>query len=124
MLDNSGASKFTWTAGNQLLTETGPFASDTLTNSYLNRLGTALSLGEPAPGPTDLVTISARRLTSVVSPAGAFNYAYTNVGPGPSPGLLVSKLTIPNGAYITNFYDSVARVLTGRNRGRISTIDI
>ena len=37
-------SSFTYTKGNQLLTETAPWANSTLTNKYVNRLRTGLSL--------------------------------------------------------------------------------
>ena len=37
MVDAAGSTKYTYTAGNQLLTEDGPFASDTLTNTYCKR---------------------------------------------------------------------------------------
>jgi hypothetical protein len=40
MVDAVGTTKYTWTAGNQLLTEDGPFASDTIRNTYVNRLRT------------------------------------------------------------------------------------
>jgi len=36
MVDAVGATVYTYTAGNQLLTEDGPFASDTITNTYVN----------------------------------------------------------------------------------------
>jgi RHS repeat-associated protein len=49
----------------------------------------------------------ARRLTSLTSPAGSFGYAYD-----PVEAQRVDKLTLPNGAAITNSFDSVAR-LTG-----------
>ena len=51
------------------------------------------------------------RLQSLSSPAGVFGYSY-NVGQSVSPASLVRRLTFPNGAYITNAFDSVAR-LTG-----------
>ena len=58
MIDASGTNKFTWTAGDQLLTEDGPFAADTVTNAYANRLRTAwLWVSHLAPGPMALVTM-------------------------------------------------------------------
>jgi RHS repeat-associated protein len=48
---------------------------------------------------------AARRLTSVTSPAGEFDYAYD-----PVKLQRVHTLTLPNGAVITNAYDSVARL--------------
>jgi YD repeat-containing protein len=113
MVDNSGTTRFSWTAGDQLLIEQQPFVADTVTNTFTNRLRIALALGQPTGAWTNGFTYdSARRLTAVISPAGTFSYAYTNVGQGVSPGLLIKKLTLGNGAYITNTYDSVARVLT------------
>jgi hypothetical protein len=103
--------KYAYTAGNQLLTEDGPFTSDTVTNTYVNRLRTALSLQQPTGVWTngfgwDL----AGRLTNVISPAGTFAYTYTALYSGYA-GRLVHELGLPSGAYITNFYDPVARLL-------------
>jgi hypothetical protein len=54
-----------------------------------------------------------RRLTNVVSPADAFAYDYAPVPGAPtSPSALIKKLALPNGAYITNSYDAVARLLS------------
>jgi RHS repeat-associated protein len=113
MVDNSGTSEFTWTKGNQLLTEQQPFVGDTVTNTFTNRLRIALALGQPSGTWTNGFSYdSARRLSTVISPAGTFSYGYTNVGPGTIAGRLLRKLTLANGAYVTNTYDSVARVLT------------
>jgi hypothetical protein len=49
---------------------------------------------------------AAKRLASVVSPAGTFSYAY------PKAGSLWTNLALPNGAAITNAYDTSGR-LTG-----------
>jgi len=46
----------------------------------------------------------------VVSPAGTFGYRYTGAAQGVWPASLVSAVTLPGGAYITNSYDSVARL--------------
>src|SRR5207248_1307051 len=43
-VDNVGTTKFIWTAGSQLASEDGPWASDTVTNIYNNRFRNALSL--------------------------------------------------------------------------------
>lgn len=50
------------------------------------------------------------QLICVTSPAGTFHYYYTALDPSFS-GRLMSVLALPNGAYITNFYDPVARLL-------------
>ena len=50
------------------------------------------------------------RRTSVTSPAGTFSYTYTALDPNFS-GRLVQQLSLPSGAYISDFYDPVARLL-------------
>jgi len=95
--------------GNQLLTEDSPFASDTVTNTYVNRLRTALSLQRPTGAWTNAFGYdAAKRLTNVTSPAGAFAYQLAAT----VPSRLSIRVGLPNTAYITNVYDSVAR-LTG-----------
>jgi hypothetical protein len=77
MVDAAGTSLFTWTAGNQLLTEDGPFTSDTVTNTYANRLRTALSLQQPTGFWTNGFGYdTALRLTNVAMSAGSFGYSY------------------------------------------------
>lgn len=48
MVDGIGTDKYTYTDSGHLLTEDGPFASDTVTNAYSNRLRTMLKLGQPS----------------------------------------------------------------------------
>ena len=47
MVDAAGTTKYGYDAAGQLLTEDGPFASDIVTNTYVNRLRTAMSLQQP-----------------------------------------------------------------------------
>ena len=112
MLDAVGTTYYGYDAAGQLLSEEGPWANDTVTYTYANRLRTGLSLQQPTSSPwaQTYAYDGARRLTELNSPAGEFTYAYG--APASGPALLVSKLSLPNGAYITNTYDSVAR-LTG-----------
>ncbi len=59
-----------------------PFASDTVTNSYVNRLRTSLVLQQPTGLWTNGFTWDAAgRLTNATSRASSFVYQY--VGPGP-----------------------------------------
>src|SRR5213592_1817621 len=46
-VDAVGTTVYSYTAGNQLLTEEGPFANDTVTNVYFSRVRTNLSLQQP-----------------------------------------------------------------------------
>jgi RHS repeat-associated protein len=110
MVDAAGTTKYTYTAGNQLLTEDGPFGSDTVTNTYANRWRTALSVQQPTGTWTNkFVYDLAARLTNVTSQAGAFGYT---LGASSTGSRLVKKVLLPNTSYITNTFDSVAR-LTG-----------
>ena len=109
MVDAAGTTAYGYAAGGQLWTEDGPFASDTVTNYYFNRLRTNLSLAQPTGVWTNrFVYDAAKRLTNVTSPAGSFAYLY----PASSGQHLVSRLSLPNTSYLTNTFDTVAR-LTG-----------
>jgi RHS repeat-associated protein len=110
MVDSVGTTVYSYTAVGQLLSEDGPFASDTVTNGYLNRLRTALSLQQPTGFWTNgFIWDGARRMTNVTSQAGAF--AYTLGGAG-SASPLTKKILLPNTAYITNVFDAEARLLS------------
>ena len=108
MVDGVGTTKYTYTAAGQLLTEDGPFASDTVTNVYSNRLRTGLGLQQPTGAWTNgFAYDSVKRLTNVTSPAGAFGYVYES-------GLFThhpSLVTLPNTSYITNAFDADARLI-------------
>ena len=108
MVDAAGTTKYTYTSGNQLLTEDGPWSSDTVTNSYTYRQRTGWVVQQPTGTWTNRFGYdTAKRLTNVTSQAGSFNYTYLY------PRLsLPAKIALPNSSYITNAYDGVAR-LTG-----------
>jgi len=108
MVDGVGTTKYSYTAAGQLLTEDGPFASDTVTNIYSNRLRVEMDLEQP----TGLWTNSfawdpVKRLTNVTSTAGSFGYQYE----AGFPTHLIAKLSLPNTAYISNAFDANARLL-------------
>ena len=109
MVDAVGTTVYGYDAAGQLLSEGGLWPSDTVSYSYNNRLRTALSIAAPNASAwmQSYGYDSTRRLTSVSSPAGAFNYIYD-----PVQLQRADELTFPNGAYITNSYDSVARLLS------------
>src|SRR6266571_5593255 len=110
MVDASGATKYAYAAGGQLWTEDGPFSSDTVTNTYNKRLRTALSLAQATGAWTNGFGYDpAKRLTNVTSQAGSFTYT---LGGASYASPLPRKILLPNTSYITNTYDSVAR-LTG-----------
>jgi YD repeat-containing protein len=90
-----------------LLSEGGLWPNDTVSLTYANGLRTSLGIAMPAGSvwTQEYGCDSARRLTSVTSPAGAFDYTYD-----PVKLQRVKRLNLPNGAVITNGYDSVARL--------------
>jgi RHS repeat-associated protein len=108
MVDEVGTTAFAYTSGGELYTETGPFASDTVTNTYWNRMRLGLGLQQPTGAWTNgFAYDAAKRLVAVGSPAGDFYYYY-------DPVRLLSpiKVTLPNNSYITNVYDENARLLS------------
>jgi RHS repeat-associated protein len=105
MVDAAGTTEFTYTASGQLLTEDGPWSSDTITNGYLNHMRTSLILEQPTGIWTNGFRYdSAWRLTNVTSQAGSFDYSHSYASPLPL------KVSLPNTSYITNTYDVVARL--------------
>jgi RHS repeat-associated protein len=92
-----------------MLTDDGPFADDTVSYTYANRLRTGMSLLSSLSSVPWSVSYSydeAKRLKSITSPAGTFGYGY-------SDGIqnLVSSIGLPRGSFITNTYDANARLL-------------
>ncbi len=109
MVDAAGTTTYSYTTAGRMFTEDWPWASDTVTNWYRNGLRTNLSLGQPTGVWTnELGYDAAKRLTSVTSPAGSFTYTLGGAGYA-SP--LVKKLALPNTSYVTNTFDTVARLL-------------
>lgn len=81
-----------------------------MTNTYNNRLRVGLSLQQATGFWTNGFGYdAAKRLTNVTSQAGSFAYTFPS-------GIqhLVSRIALPNGSYITNAYDSVARLIGTR----------
>jgi RHS repeat-associated protein len=111
MLDGIGTSAYTYNSAGQLLSEDGPYASDTVSYTYVNRLRSSLSVLAPNASPWEQTYTydSAKRLATVTSPAGTFTYT---LGGSSAASPLIKKLALPNGSYITNTYDSVARMLS------------
>jgi len=76
IVDAAGATAYSYDAVGQVLSETGPWASDTVSYTYANRLRTSLSLQMPGSSAwtNGYAYDAAKRLTSVTSQAGAFGY--------------------------------------------------
>src|SRR5205807_1294386 len=88
--------------------EDGPWDNDTVSYSYTGQLRTGLSLLQPSGFPLaqSFAYDAASRLQTVTAPEGAYTYQYQGVGG------LIKKLSLPNSAYITNSFDSVARLVS------------
>jgi len=105
MVDALGSTLFTYGASGQLLTEDGPFSTDTITNVYWNRMRTNLSLAQPTGVWTNAFGYDfANRLNSVASLAGTFTYSYDE------PSTRLTGMTLPSGAYTHNEYDTMSRL--------------
>jgi RHS repeat-associated protein len=113
MVDAVGTTTYGYDAAGQVLSEDGPWANDTVSYTYNSRLRASVSVQAPnaSPWTAGYGYDAAKRLTGITSPAGAFGYDYS-VGQSVSPASLVRALTLPSGAYITNTYDNVARLLS------------
>jgi RHS repeat-associated protein len=83
-------------------------ASDTVSYSYANQLLSGVNVSAPNTSPlTQTFAYDATdRLTNIVSNVGVFSLLYTE-----SNSRQNLRLAFPNGAYITNAYSSVARLL-------------
>lgn len=111
MVDAVGSTTYAYNSASQLLSEDGPWANDTVSSTYTERLRTGLALVHPSESPwvQSYSYDSMKRLTDIVSPAGAFGYSYSVDG-NPSPSSLVRKLSLPGGNFITNTFDNVSRM--------------
>lgn len=109
MTDIVGESSFGYEPSGQLQSEDGPWSSDTISYDYLQQQRRSLSLLQPSANPWSQTYTydTARRLQSLLTPLGTFTYT---LGGASSASPLIKKLTLPNGAYITNHYDSLARL--------------
>lgn len=107
MSDGVGSTTFGYTSFGALRTEDGPWPSDTITYDYhTNHLRSAMTVLQANASPLQETYgfDSANRLQSLASPAGSFTYSYQGAGE------LVQKVLYPSGTYMTNSYDSVARL--------------
>ena len=94
MVDAAGTTKYTYTSASDLLTEDGPWTSDTVTYTYgssVPHLRTALGLQQPSGSWTNgLAYDAARRLQTLSGPMGSFTYTYQG------PGNLWTNLALPS----------------------------
>jgi len=108
LVDAVGTNQYVYAAGGELYTEGGPFAADIVAHYFNNRMRVGLWLQQLSGTWTNGFGYdAAKRLTTVLSPAGAFNYLL----PSTRPSTLVTRPDLPNTSYLSNAYDSVARLL-------------
>jgi len=107
MVDAVGTSGYSYDAAGQILAEDGPWSDDTVSYGYSSRLRNSLGILNPVAGAwaQTYAQDGAKRLTNVVSDAGTFALAYDS-----TRKLQVAKLSLPGGSFITNAFDSVARL--------------
>jgi len=119
MIDAVGTTSYGYDVAGQLLTEDGPWASDIVSYGYNNRLRTSLTLQAPnaSPWTESYVYDAARRLQTLTSPAGSFGYTYDT-----TRHMQVANLTLPNSGFITNQFDSVARLLSTQLKNNSGTV--
>jgi RHS repeat-associated protein len=118
MTDSVGTTRWSYTASGQLATEDGPFTSDTITNFYVNRRRIGLTLQQPSGSWTNMFQYdAANRFTNVISPAGTFTYYYATSGVRYRP----QRLALPNAAYVTNAFDTSARLTNTTLRSSTGT---
>jgi len=115
MIDARGTTAYSYTSFGALLTEDSPWASETVSYSYTNRLRSGLNL--QAPNASDWVQshsyYAANRLSNITSATGTFSYEdFACVNSIPSPSALVQKLSLQSGAYIANAWDTYGRMLS------------
>jgi RHS repeat-associated protein len=104
MADAAGTTTRSYTPAGFLASEGGLWSGDTLSLGYTNRMRISLSIG--SSWSQSYAYDFERRLTQVASPAGSFYYNYQFQPASP----LITEIGLPNGAYITNFYDPMARL--------------
>jgi RHS repeat-associated protein len=107
LTDAVGSTAYSYNSADQLVSEDGPWASDTVSYSYQHRQRVGLSLAQPNAAAWELgyAYDALKRLTNITSGAGSFGYGYDTEHPG-----LVQQIALPYGAQITNAFDALARL--------------
>jgi RHS repeat-associated protein len=106
LTDAADTTIFSYTPAGQLESESNAWA--VVSYTYAQGLRTAMTLSQSGTNWTQSYGYDASwRMTNIVSPAGAFGYIF---GGASSASALIKRLTLPNGAYITNRFDELARL--------------
>ena len=113
-LDALGQSRYTYAVlgnGQRTFAEDGPWSSDDVTVTHRYGLRAGLTLAQPTG---QFVVTNAwdasRRWRVVGGPAGTFTYTYPAPAAGDPAWTLPLGLALPGGGYVTNAYDTLARL--------------
>jgi RHS repeat-associated protein len=131
MIDAAGTTTWAYDVTNRFSVEDGPWADDAVTNRW-NTAGLTESICVDQPSTTNYYRMAytydaARRLQTVSGTAGTFsNYYVGNLNSIDVPSRLVQQRTLPNTAFITNYYDSLARLTTTelRNGSTLANLNL
>jgi RHS repeat-associated protein len=104
LVDQAGTTGFTWTDGNQVASEDGPWSEDTVSYAYLGRQRQSHSVVQPNASPwvQGYVYDDLARLRSVSSPAGSVAFEYTAYD-------LENRRTFNGGPSVQTASDTLAR---------------
>jgi RHS repeat-associated protein len=108
LVDGVGTTVFAYNSFGALASEDGPWANDSVSYTYkTNHLRASMTVLQQDGSSVEATSAydSVNRLQTIASPAGTFTYSYQGAGG------LIQKLALPNSAYITNSYDSMAHRL-------------
>jgi YD repeat-containing protein len=109
MSDAVGASAFAYqnfgAFQSALAAENGPWAADTVTHSYSNRLPAYLTLAQPGGSWTESYGFdNLLRLHTLASGAGTFTYTYNGAGQQ------IQSLSLPGASSIANTYNAAGQI--------------
>ena len=116
-VDAAGVTRYAYNRCGALQSEDGPWENDTVSYSYHLLAGASLEQPSAPPLALGLGYDGGDRLTNVTSLAGAFGYAWGGANGASGPGGLIQRVTLPNGAVVTNGYDGLGRLLATRLNG-------
>ena len=108
LVDAVGTSAFAWTPWGVLASEDGPWDQDTVTygqNEALLRQTLSLLQPNASPWTQSYAYDDQWRLTNISSATGTFSYTWTG-----AQATLPARLSLPNGAYVTNSFDALGRL--------------
>jgi RHS repeat-associated protein len=111
-----GKTIWTYDVTNRFSVEDGPWADDAVTNRW-NTAGLTESISVDQPSTTNFYWMAytydaARRLKTISGTAGNFtNYYISGLNSITTPSTLVQQRSLPNTAFITNQFDSLARLI-------------